>query len=142
MSIRERSSPNVHTPRLGGRAIQAVPGLIRFGTDTSIGVPGASTSGTNRLAKTRGPVDPEHASATTRSTARCRALSPASVGWAIAHAVGPDAEVWSVVCRMDGGHASSIPPPERRKPRYLQGFLRYGSDGTRTRDLRRDRPAL
>ena len=33
-------------------------------------------------------------------------------------------------------------PLERRKPRACRASLGSGSDGTRTRDLRRDRPAL
>ncbi len=37
--------------------------------------------------------------------------------------------------------AASPEAPVRRNPRAFEEFS-YGSDGTRTRDLRRDRPAL
>jgi hypothetical protein len=36
----------------------------------------------------------------------------------------------------------SRPESEKQKTPHLRGSLLYGSDGTRTRDLRRDRPAL
>ena len=40
----------------------------------------------------------------------------------------------------DGFEGTILPPIQATEQRYLQDF--YGSDGTRTRDLRRDRPAF
>ena len=47
-----------------------------------------------------------------------------------------------VVDTGDEEDAAGRTSPEREKPRVCRASDAYGSDGARTRDLRRDRPAL